>query len=124
MKPTIEELKKQYPDLGEIGLKITCEYINLSRQAIHLKLMEQAELDDIENRYLEMSNLFEKLQLQTADILNLLKEAFIDIKIPEDKLEFEEWKKNSKDYPKIICHDSFFDVFLSINEALREGLEQ
>lgn len=118
---TIEQIKECYPSLGEIGIKLTKDYINLIVKARELKLIEEKDLHEIEGRYEDMEITIEKLQYLSADILTLLKTLVNEIKVPEDSTEFEEWKKHSIEYPRVLCHDAFFDLFISSNEALSKG---
>lgn len=116
-KITIEQVKERCPALGEIGVKLAKDYIDLAAKAIEIKLIEENELHEIESRYEEMEITIEKLQCLSADILTLLKTLVNEIKVPEDSTEFEEWKRHSIEYPMVICHDAFFDLFISSNRC-------
>lgn len=118
---TIEQVKELHPQLGAIGLKLTKEYMNLALQAVELKLIDKKGILELERKYVDRDNIFEQLLNISADILTLLKGMVNDIKIPEDPVEFEKWKKHSVDYFKVVCHDAFFDVFISSNEAINKG---
>lgn len=118
---TTEQVKELHPTLGDKGVKLTKDYINLTLQAIELKLFDEKELHEIEKKYGDMDNMFEKIQNLSADILTLLKAIVNDIVIPKDPSEFKEWEKHSDEYLKVVCHDAFFDIFISTNEALNEG---
>jgi hypothetical protein len=118
---TTEQVKELHPKLGDVGLKLTKEYMNLALQAIELKLIEEKELLELEKKYVDRDNVFEKLLNISADILTLLKGMVNDIKIPQDSSEYEEWEKHSADYSKVVCHDAFVDIFISSNEAINKG---
>lgn len=120
---TLEQVKERYPALGEIGIKLTRDYINLTVQAVELKLIEEKELHEIESRYEETNYSIERLHYLSADILSLLKTLMSEVQVPEDSIEFEEWKKHSIEYPRVLCHDGFFDLFISSNEALSKDWE-
>lgn len=118
---TTTEVKIRYPKLGEVGVKLTKDYIDLTVSALKIRLIEEKELQEIESRYKEMEHTIEKLQYLCADILTLLKTLVNEIKVPEDSIEFEEWKEHSMEYPKVVCHDAFFDIFILSNQALSKG---
>jgi hypothetical protein len=120
-KISIEQVKERYPGLGETGVKLTKEYIILAIKAVEIKLIEEKELCEIESRYEEMESGVQKLQYLSTDILTLLKTWVNEIKVPQDSIEFEEWKMYSIEYPKVICYDAFVDLFISLNEALSKG---
>lgn len=115
---TIEAVKKLYPHLGDVGINLTKGYMSLATLATELELIEEKELMMLAEKYVDVEDMFEKLLNISADILTLIKEIVKDIQIPQDSIEFEEWKKNSIDYKKVTCHDAFVDLFLSANEAI------
>lgn len=117
----IERLIERHPYLGEIGIKLTKDYIELSLKAVEIALIEEEELQEIESNYEEMESIIQRLQYLSADILTLLKTWVNEIKVPEDSIEFEEWKKHSTEYSKVVCYDAFVDLFISLNEALSKG---
>jgi hypothetical protein len=122
-KITIEAVKKLYPHLGDAGLKLTKEYMNLAVLAVRLKLIDESEFQTLEEKYVDVDNMFEKLLNISADILTLLSGMVKNIKIPQDPVEFEKWEKDSVDYQKVVCHDAFVDVFLSANDAICKGFK-
>lgn len=120
-KISIEQVKERYPELGEIGIKLTQNYIDLILKAVEIKLIEEKELCEIEGRYEEMEDMIEKLQYLSTDILTLLKTWVNEINVPEDPIKFDEWKRHSAEYPKVVCYDAFVDLFISSNKALSKG---
>ena len=120
---TTEQVKEFHPKLGDLGLKLTKDYMNLALQAIELKLIEEKELVELEKKHVDIDNMFEKLLNISADVLTLLKGTVSEITIPQDPAEFEEWEKYSTDYPKVVCHDAFVDVFILASEAINKGSE-
>lgn len=122
-KISIEHLKERYPTLGETGVKLTKEYINLVVKAVETNLIEEEELHEIESRYEEVANIIEKLQYISADILTSLKTWVNEINVPEDPVEFEEWERHSTEYPKVVCYDAFVDLFISSNQTLSKDCD-
>jgi hypothetical protein len=120
---TIEQVKELYPQLGNVGLNLTTDYMNLALRVVELKLIEEKELLELEKKYVDLDNMFEKLLNISADILTLLKGMVNEIQIPKDPIEFEKWEKQSTDYLKVVCHDAFIDVFISTNEAINKGFK-
>ncbi len=120
---TIHQVKERYPNLGETGVKLTHDYINLRAKALELKLIDKKELQEIESRYEGVEITIVKLQYLSADILTGLKNLVNEINVPKDSIEFEEWERSSEDYPKVACHDQFVDLFISSNEAASKGWE-
>ena len=120
---TIEAVKKLYPHLEDAGLKLTKEYMNLAMVTARLKLIDENEFQTLEEKYVDVDNMFEKLLNISADILTLLSGMVKDIQIPQDPGEFEKWEKHSVDYQKVVCHDAFVDIFLSANDAITKGFK-
>jgi len=120
---TINHVKELHPQLGEVGLNLTKDYMNLSFRAVEIKLIDEKELQELEGKYTDMENMFEKLINISADILTLLKGTVNTIVVPKDPIEFEKWEKFSSDYQLVVCHDAFVDIFISANEAINKGLE-
>lgn len=120
-KISIEQVKERYPILGEIGVELIKKYIILAEKAVEIKLIQEKDLREIESRYEEMESVIQKLQYFSADILTSLKTWVNEIKVPEDSIELEEWKKHSTEYPKVVCYDAFVDLFISANKVLSEG---
>lgn len=116
-----EQVKELYPEIGETATQLMVDYINLTRAAVQLELFEPLAVTNLEERYRTVENIFERLHYQSADILSLLKDLVNSIHVPEDPKAFEEWVKYSDEYPKVICHDAFFDVFIASKKALTGG---
>lgn len=116
-----DQVKKLYPEIGETATQLMVDYMNLTRAAQRLELLAPLEIEAIEDRHITIENIFERLHYQSADILSLLKNLVNTIKIPADPTAFEDWVNHSEEYPKVLCHDAFFDLFIASKKGLSEG---
>lgn len=115
---SMETIVSSYPGESAAAHKLLYDYLNLIKIAKRLGMLNPSQILEIENENANVSNTFERLHLQAAGVLRRIKDSIYQIKVPEDKKAFEEWVKTSEEYPRVVCHDGFFDVFINAKKEL------